>query len=193
MLKFLVLTLIIAMLLPALPSMAESLWPAEQSKSIYADKKAFKVGDLVTVIIVESAVSSSSASTNAKKDSELEAGPGVGPLLEKIPLFKYSGGDEIKASGATTRSSKFVAKMTARVVGIDAAGNLEIEGTKSVQTNKENEEIKLTGIIRPQDIAPDNTVPSTCIANAKITHAGSGPVGSRQKEGLISKIFKILF
>lgn len=83
--------------------------------------------------------------------------------------------------------------MTARVVGIDAAGNLEIEGTKSVQTNKENEEIKLTGIIRPQDIAPDNTVPSTCIANAKITHAGSGPVGSRQKEGLISKIFKILF
>lgn len=193
MLKFLVLTLIITMLLTALPSMAESLWPAKQSKSIYADKRAFKVGDLVTVIIVESAVSSSSASTNTKKDSELETGPGVGPLLEKIPLFKYSGGDKIKASGATTRSSKFVAKMTARVVGIDAAGNLEIEGTKSVQTNKENEEIKLTGIIRPQDIAPDNTVLSTYIANAKITHAGSGPVGSRQKEGLISKIFKILF
>lgn len=170
---------------------AESLW--KDSKSTCADKRAAKTGDIITVIIVESAVSSQQASTNTKKDSDISAGPGVGPLLEKIPLFSYSGGDSIKASGSTTRSSSLQAKMTATVKSVDEAGNLEIEGTRLVQTNKEKEEIKLTGKIRPQDISPDNTVLSTYIADAAITHVGSGPVGSRQREGLISKIFKILF
>ncbi len=172
---------------------AESLYQPEQASSAYADKKAAKVGDVVTIIIVESAVSTQQASTDAKKQSKLESGPGVGPLLEKIPLFEYSGGDSMNASGATTRTSKFTAKMTAVVTKVDESGNLEIEGTRFVQTNKEKEEIKLTGKIRPQDIAPDNTVLSTYIANAAITHVGSGPIGSRQKEGIISKIFKILF
>ena len=172
---------------------AESLWVGTKASSVYADKRAAKVGDIVTIIIVESALSTQQASTNTKKESELEAGPGVGPLLESIPLFGYSGGDSMKASGSTTRTSKFVARMTALVTKVQPNGNLEIEGTRFIQTNKEKEEIKLSGIIRPQDIAPDNTIYSTYLADAKITYVGSGPIGSRQKEGLISKIFKILF
>jgi flagellar L-ring protein precursor FlgH len=174
---------------------AESLWKDSKSApaAMYSDKKACKVGDIVTIVIVESATSSQQASTDTSKNSELESGPGVGPLLEKIPLFKYSGGDSMKAAGSTSRTSKFTAKMTAVVTKIDESGNLEIEGTRLVQTNKEKEEIKLTGKVRPQDIDTDNTVLSTYIANAAITHLGSGPIGSRQKEGLISKIFKILF
>lgn len=172
---------------------AESLWTEADAKPMYSDKRAAKVGDIVTIIIVESAVSTQQASTDTKKESEIESGPGVGPLLEKIPFFEYSGGDSMKASGTTTRSSKFAAKMTVKVLSVDESGNLEIEGTRFVQTNKEKEEIKLNGTIRQQDIAPDNTVLSTYIANAKITHVGSGPIGSRQKEGIISKIFKILF
>ncbi len=191
--RFLLFSIALVVLAGLTPVAAESLYPTDNPKPMYADKKAYKVGDVVTVIIVESATSSSSASTEAKKDSKLQAGPGVGPLLEKIPLFNYSGGDQIKADGATTRTSKFVARMTAKVVKIDENGNLEIEGTKTVQTNKENEEIKLMGTVRPQDVQPDNTVVSTAMADAKITHTGTGPVGSRQKEGLISKIFKILF
>lgn len=177
---------------------AESLYPTSDktgapAPSLYADKKAYRVGDIVTIIINETAVSTQQASTSTKKDSSLKAGPGVGPLLEKIPLFQYSGGDSVKASGTTTRSSSFVTRMSATITKVLDNGNFEIEGTRFVATNKEKEEVKLTGIIRKQDIAPDNTVPSECIANAKITHVGSGPIGSRQKEGLISKIFKILF
>lgn len=175
------------------PTAGESLWPADENKSVCADRKAHKVGDVLTVVIVESATSSSSASTETSKDSKLQAGPGTGPVLDKIPLLKLSGGDQMKADGSTTRTSKFVAKMTAKVTKIDANGNLEIEGTKKVQTNKESEEIKLTGTIRPQDIQPDNTVLSTAMADAQITHSGTGPIGSRQKEGLISKILRILF
>jgi len=174
---------------------AESLWVDSKasSTSIYTDKKAAKAGDIVTIIIVESAVSTQAASTDAKKDSSIKTGPGVGPVIKNIPFFQYSGGDSMQASGSTTRSSNFTAKMTAVVTKVLDNGNLEIEGTRIVQTNKEKEEIKLTGTIRQQDIATDNTVLSTYIANAQITHQGSGPVGSRQKEGIVSRILKMLF
>lgn len=172
---------------------AESLWVSAKSGSVYSDKKAAKVGDIITIIIEESAVSSQQASTDTKKDSKLSTGPGIGPLLKKIPLLEYSGGDSIKASGTTTRSSNFATRMSAVVTKVLENGNLEIEGTRFVETNKEKEQVKLTGMVRKQDIQPDNTVLSAFVANATITHMGSGPIGSRQKEGLISKIFKILF
>lgn len=192
--RFMLVTITASLLLAAAAGIcAESLYQAEEAKSQFADKKAAKVGDILTIIIVESAASTSSAATDAKKDSKLETGPGVGPLLESIPLFKYSGGDSMKASGSTTRSNKLTAKMTAVVRKVDENGNLEIEGSRFVQTNKEKAEIKLTGLVRPQDVASDNTVLSTYLADAKITYVGSGPVGSRQKEGLISRIFRILF
>ncbi len=177
------------------PLAAESLWSdaKQPTGSVFSDKKAIQVGDIVTIIIEESAVSSQRASTDAKKDSSLKAGPGVGPLLKNIPLFEYSGGDNIKASGSSTRSSAFVTRMSAVVTKVCDNGNLEIEGTRFVETNREKAEVKLIGTIRRQDITPDNTISSAFIANAQITHTGSGPVGSRQKEGLISKIFRILF
>lgn len=192
--KFVVFSIaLILILLAVSAACAESLWQPEKARSMYADRRAHKVGDIVTIVIVESAVSSQQASTDAKKDSKIQAGPGVGPLVDSIPLFKYSGGDSIKASGASTRTSKFVAKMTATVTKVLDNGNLEIQGSRLVQTNKDKEEMKLTGTIRPSDIEPGNTILSTYIADAKITHVGSGPVGSRQKEGLVSKILRILF
>ncbi len=172
---------------------AESLWQSDSKTWMYADKKAIKAGDILTVVIVESATSSSTASTDAKKNTKTEAGPGVGPLVGNIPLVSYEGGDQLKASGGTSRTSKFIAKMTVTVKAVNENGNFEIEGTRFVQTNQEKEEIKLTGTVRPQDVGPDNTVLSTAIADAKITHTGSGPVGSRQKEGIVTRILRILF
>lgn len=172
---------------------AEDLYQEATQVALYSDKRASKVGDIVTIIIVESAQASQQASTDTKKESDLKAGPGIGPLLSKIPMFEYGGGDSMKAQGSTTRSSTFTTKMTATVTKVQTNGNMEIEGSRFVQTNKEKAEMKLTGTVRPQDIAPDNTIYSTYVADAKITYVGSGPIGSRQKEGLISKIFKILF
>ncbi|MCE5323113.1 flagellar basal body L-ring protein FlgH [bacterium] len=172
---------------------AESLWQPESAKSQYADKRASKVGDIVTVLIVETATSSQSASTNAKKDSSLSTDGGTGTLLKNIPAISYSGGDSVKASGNTTRTSTFTTTMTATITKILDNGNFQIEGSRFVQTNAEKEEVKLSGVIRQQDITTDNTVSSTCIADAKITHVGSGAISSRQREGIISKIFKILF
>ena len=173
---------------------AESLWTvADKSNSVYTDKRAAKVGDVLTVIIVESATSTSSASTDTKKNSSTDISSGLGPLVKNIPAISTSGGDSMKASGSTSRNMSFSTRMTVRVTRVDNCGNLEIEGTRMVQTNKEKEEIKLTGTIRPEDIATDNTVLSTSIADAKIAHQGSGPIGSAQKMGIITRLLRILF
>jgi len=194
MLRFVSITCI-AILLAALSgaAVAESLWPAENPKEMFVDKKARKVGDTITVVIVETSVSSSSASTDAKKSSSTSVDPGIGPLIKNIPGISYGGGDTMKSSGSTTRSSNFTATMTVTVTKVDENGNLEIEGSRSVQTNAEKEEIKLSGKVRPQDIGADNSILSSSIADAKITHTGKGPIGSRQREGIIGRILRILF
>jgi len=172
----------------------ESLWAsAAKSSSVYTDARAGKVGDVLTVIIVESATSTSSASTDTSKDSSAKVTPGVGPILKNIPALQYGAGDSMKATGTTSRNMSFTTRMTVKITKVNENGNFEIQGTRQVQTNKETEEIKLTGTIRPQDIATDNTVLSTSIADAKITHQGSGPVGSAQRLGIITRLLRLLF
>jgi len=173
-------------------TVAESLW-TDGGKGLYSDKKAASVGDLLTIIIVESAASSQKASTDAKKSSSVSSEPGLGPLLKNLPIMSYTGNDNVKADGSTSRTSSLTAKITVKVTKIDDAGNLEIEGTRFVQTNKEKAEIKLTGTVRPQDVTTDNTILSTYIANAKIAYQGSGPIGDRQKEGLITRLLHWIF
>lgn len=176
----------------SVPAAAESLW-TDKSKSFVADRKARQVGDILTIIVAESATSSNKASTDVSKKNNLSTNPGIGPLLQSIPAFGYSGSEGSSASGSTSRTSNFITKMTVSVTKVMPNGNLEIQGTRDVQTNKETQRITLTGTVRQDDIASDNTILSTYVADAKIVHLGSGPIGSRMKEGLITKIFKILF
>jgi flagellar L-ring protein FlgH len=190
--RFTSLTLTLLILAPV-TGHSESLWQPQSANSPYADKRASKVGDILTVIIVESTTASSSASTDASKDSNSQINAGEGPLLSNVPVISWGGGDSMSASGTTSRTSKFVANITATVKKVNESGNLEIEGVRTVQTNKEKEEIHLTGTIRREDITSDNSVLSTYVANASITYVGNGPIGGRQKEGLLSKIFRIFF
>jgi flagellar L-ring protein precursor FlgH len=175
------------------PGYAESLWQPQSANSPFSDKRAAKVGDIVTVIIVESATATSSASTDAKKDSKSQINAGQGPILSNVPAITWGGGDSMAASGTTSRTSKFVGKVSATVKKVRDNGDLEIEATRTVQTNKEKEEICLTGTVRRADIAADNSILSTYVADASITYIGNGPIGSRQKEGLLSKVFRIFF
>lgn len=190
--RLLKLVLIIVGIAACTCASAESLW-TDSAKSMYADRRARAVGDVLTVIVVESAVSSHKASTDWSKEVDLGSDKGIGPLLERLPQFGYSASQSSQASGTTSRASNLSAKMTVRVTKVLPNGNLEIEGTREVQTNKEKQSIILTGTIRQEDIAPNNTILSTYIADAKITHTGTGAIGARMKEGIITRIFRILF
>lgn len=171
---------------------AESLW-SDDAKSMLSDRRARAVGDILTVIVAESAVSSHKATTDWQKEVDLGSDEGTGPLLKELPQFGFSGSQSSQASGSTSRSSNLVAKITVTVTKVLPNGNLEIQGARDVQTNKEKQTIVLTGTVRQDDVSPDNTVLSTYIADAKITHTGTGAIGARMKEGIITRIFRILF
>ena len=181
-----------AILLAASCAAADSLWvPA--SNSLFADVKARQVGDTVTILIVESSISTQKASTGFDKKLEHENSVGLGFLLKNLPEFGVSSSQKGSASGATSRTSSFVAKITATVVKVLPNGNLVLEGVRSLSTNSEKQDIKLMGTVRPQDITPDNTVLSTYLADAEVKSTGKGPIGDRQKEGIISRLIKFLF
>ncbi len=161
--------------------------------SLFSDNKARHVGDTLTIVINENASTTSQASTKTSKNENLNYGPGFGPILHNIPTFGLSGSIGSNASGSTNRTDNLAASIAVTVTQVLPNGNLAIEGKRKVGMNAETQEITLTGIVRPQDIASNNTIPSPLVANAQIKYGGRGPVGDKQHDGIISRVFKFLF
>ncbi|MCK9525558.1 MAG: flagellar basal body L-ring protein FlgH [Limnochordia bacterium] len=172
--------------------MAQSLYPVD-TPSMFEDRKARRMGDLVTVIIVERATARQNASTAAGKDSELSVGPGMGVLADLIPLLKLSGGDSFSSDGATTRGGSLTANVTTRVVEVYPNDTLRIEGRQTIVINGEEQEIVLSGIIRSRDVAPDNTILSNFVADAEIAFLGTGVVADKNNPGILTRLFNWLF
>lgn len=164
--------------------------------SLYTDVKAHRVGDLLTILIFEDASAQNQTNTETKKASatDISGGPGVGPL-DFIPLFGISGqgSTDYKGEGSTDRATRLRAKMTSRVTGITPNGDLLIEGRRTIGVNDDKEAITLTGVVRPTDVAADNTVPSYVIADAQIIYNGRGPSGTAARPGLIVRLINWLF
>jgi len=197
--KRLILSLALALTTPAV---ADSLFPGSSTEvnrtsaasvSLFSDNKARRVGDTLTITINETASTTSKANTVTAKNESLNYGPGFGPLLHNIPTFGLSGKIGSNASGSTDRTDNLAASIAVTVTQVLPNGNLVIVGKRKVGMNAETQEITLTGIVRPQDIAFDNTVQSPLVADAQIKYGGRGPVGDKQHDGIISRVFKFLF
>lgn len=173
---------------------AQSLWD-NSTKSLYsALPKSWQVGDLVVVIIVEQAQASQTAGTEAKKDSGIDADLSVSAgLFAESGEVGIGGGNDLKASGKTTRGGSLRAQLTTQVLEILPNGRLKIEGRQTILVNGEKQEITLTGVVREQDISRDNTVISTYIADAQIAFCGVGTIGNKQSQGLITRFWNWLF
>lgn len=169
-----------------------SLFPLD-SGSMFSDRKARNIDDLVTVIIVEQAQARQSANTSTGKESQVQVGPGLGVLADLIPLFGMGGGDSFSASGQTTRGGSLTAKVTTRVVEILPNNTLRIEGKQSIVINGEEQEIIIRGVVRSEDISPDNTILSPLVADAEIAFVGTGIVADKNNPGIITRIFNWLF
>jgi flagellar L-ring protein FlgH len=178
-----------------------SLWPADDHVFFYADKKALRVGDIITVRIVESAQAQNSADTDLTRNSAAKAGFSTFFGKSKfLGLFKL--GDELlntssenshTGSGSTTRTGQLTATMTAVVREVLPNGNLVIQGTRDLLVNHEQQFITLTGIVRPQDVSRDNVVISSQLADANITIGGLGVVADKQRSGWGTWIFDFIW
>lgn len=169
---------------------------ASSMYNLYSDHRAMQVDDLVTILIDESAKAGSESNTSTSKKNDIGVNNLKGSgLLDFIPAFGASGGTNIgyDGKGGTTRQGSLVATISARVTKVLDNGNLVIDGSKTVMINEEKEIIKISGIVRPQDIGPQNTISSSSIADAEITYSGKGVAQKGQRPGLIARFFNWVF
>ena len=107
--------------------------------------------------------------------------------------FGFSYADDDGAQGQTQRAGSISADITTLVVDILDNGNLQIEGSKVIKVNGEEQIIKLTGIVRKEDITKENTIPSWKIANANIELEGEGFITEKQRPNIFQRILNWIF
>lgn len=170
-----------------------SLW--HQGATDYLrDRTARKEGDVLTIIINEVSSTSFTASTKTAKNDSTSIAKGIGPILRNlIPNLGIGANSSTAGSGSTSQTGTFVGQMTVIVKRVLPNNTLEIEGLRSIVTNKDTQNLKLTGIVRREDIRPDNTVLSSNIANAQIKAEGKGQIMDRQRRGILSRLLDWLF
>jgi flagellar L-ring protein precursor FlgH len=164
--------------------------------NLYSDHRAMRNDDILTVMIVEQAKAGSESKTNTSKENSmgLKGGGGSG-ALGFIPTLGVSGSNSVgyDGKGGTSREGNLVATISARVVKVLDNGNLVIEGSKVVEINDEKEIIKVTGIVRPQDIQQNNVVYSSSLADAQITYAGKGEANTGRRPGVLARFLNWIF
>ncbi len=181
---------------------ATSLFNERTYAGFYEDLRAHRVGDLVTINIVETSKAKKKAETKTERTSSLDAGinnmlgyetmfrswGGFPPAFDNTAMFKGFMSNKFEGTGETTRDESMTASITARVVEVLPNGNLVIRGTRYIKVNNENQYIILSGIIRPVDISPDNTILSSYISDAKIEYSGTGSVSDKQRPGWLTRL-----
>lgn len=176
-----------------------SLWQSA-SASLTEDLKARRRGDIITIVISETASASKEAKTGTSRDSTVGAGipkllgletsqfaNGVFPDLSN--LIKANANSSFKGAGSTSRAENLKATITARVIDVQANGNLVIEGRRNIKVNEEDQVIVLEGVVRSRDVTPDNTVNSIYIADARISYSGRGIISDQQSPGWLMNVF----
>jgi flagellar L-ring protein precursor FlgH len=164
--------------------------------SLYSDKRGKKVGDVITVLVMETSKASNESGTKTEKANSVAASGERGTgLLDFVPSFGLGGktSANYKGQGETKREGSLKAKVTARIIEVLDNGNLVIDGSKVVEINNEREILQVSGMIRQEDVGSDNTVYSYNIADAKIVYTGNGAVYTGQRPGIFARFFNWLF
>ena len=157
------------------------------------DKRASKVGDVLTVAFVEAfqATKSQNASTSRSTSNEIDL-PNIIPstsLMDPLSAaLQSSSNNSFSGSGSAAQSNSLTGQMSVHIVKILPGGNLAVLGQKRLVLNKGDEYIRVSGIVRPLDISSDNIVSSDRIANANIQYIGAGNISDSSKSGWLSNL-----
>jgi len=180
-----------------------SLWN-DGTGGFFADHRARKVNDVVTIVVDESAKASKAAGTALSRQSSADLGISAFLGLEKsvvkgnsnvdpAALVKADGKTAFDGSGKTTREETLTTTVTAMVKEILPSGNMLIEARRDVGVNGEKQVMILHGIIRPEDVDAFNSVPSSRVAQARIEYYGEGVISEKQNPGWMGKIIDHLW
>lgn len=178
---------------------ADSLWHEGTVRPMFADKRAVGIGDLVTVVVQENNSASKDKNTKTSKSSGMDASiaaflysPAASGLLTKngqMPAMKWNSKNTFDGGGSINNTEQMVARIAVRVVDVLPNRNLVIEGTRDSAFSGEQQTIVLRGVVRPDDIAANNTIFSYNIADASIRFVAKGALSDSQNKGWFGKIW----
>ncbi len=182
------------------PQEPGSIYRAGHSLPLFEDLRARRVGDVLTVILTEETRASKSATTTIAKENTTDIDNptlfGLPVTLERATKGKLgsleqniAASREFSGSGKSDQSNRLDGSI--QVVVVEELPNryLRIAGEKVLSINQGDERVRITGIVRPEDIRVDNTVLSTRVANARITYRGTGVLADSNDMGWLGKLF----
>jgi len=185
----------------AVGARAESLWPAAGAGSqagLVADRKAAAKGDILTIVIDETAAATSSQSKKSSRDSSMNDAlskfiyTGLGFHCGELPGMAGTGKASYSGGGDVSNTQSLTARAAVLVTDVLPNGNLVLEGVRVVTFSGETQYVVLHGLVRPDDIARDNTVQSSNIADARVQFYSEGSLTEAQKRGWLAKVYEKL-
>lgn len=191
----------VAASMPTPVSMQAGPSPGDGGGSIYAsrsgkgmrlfqDNKAGDVGDLLTIVLVESTTATTQANTAVTKKSGLDfAAPSIGGAVVSGLSASVDGGRDFAGTGNSAQSNKLAGQLTVRVIQDLGNGNLLVRGDKQLRLNQGDELVQVQGIVRRADIGNDNRITSDRVADARIVYGGRGTIARSNAMGWLGRFF----
>ena len=179
------------------PTMPVPARPAEENKGglyqaghallLFEDAKARGIGDTITILLSERTDARKSSNASAGKSSSIAA-TASGYL--SLDAQAVDGSVDFQGTGSADQSNELSGEITVTIADVLANGNLLVRGEKWIGINQGREFIQLEGIVRPEDVRPDNTVLSQRVANAYIHYGGEGMLADANRAGLLTRFFQ---
>ena len=155
------------------------------------DRKARTVGDVLTILLVERMQAEKTTGQKSARTSNRSL-----DLPNKKPFtwvsdqaFTGSGQSSFSGEGSASQTNRLSGEFTVTVVRVLPNGGLMVAGDRRLRLTRGEEQVQLTGIVRPQDIGPDNRVESTRVADARLRYTGTGEVAQQAKQGWLNRFF----
>ncbi|QYE36550.1 flagellar basal body L-ring protein FlgH [Polymorphobacter sp. PAMC 29334] len=176
--------------LPA-PEASASLYRADRFIALASDNRARRVGDLLTIRLTERMTARKSATADSKRDGSAALTLPTAAPFSFIPKGLLSGGSTstFKGSGTATQDNLLSGEISVTIARILPNGVYLVAGDKRVTLNRGEEQVQLTGMVRADDIGPDNAVASTRVADARIRYSGSGELADATRQGWLARFF----
>ncbi len=184
----------------AVQTRADSIWPTNGRSPLgmYADHKATSAGDILTIVVAESVAAQNSQSTKSNRDSSISDAvtsfiyPGLAAHKGALPNLALAGKAAYDGGGDISNTQSLSSRAAVLVTDVLPNRNLVIEGVRVVRFSGETQYVVLHGIVRPDDIAPDNTIVSSNIADARVEFYAEGALTDAQKRGWLAKVYEKL-
>jgi flagellar L-ring protein precursor FlgH len=184
---------------PPTPRTDGAIYQSGQQIELFADLKARRVGDVLTIRLTETTSASKSAVTKTAKTTAVN---NTGPTIfgrtitaSGVPIYTtaLSGADSFDGEGSSTQANSLAGSLTVTVMEVQPNGNLVVQGDKTLKLNQGDEFVHVSGVVRRADIATDNTVTSDKVADAHISYSGKGVINASNSMGWLARFFNSVF